>query len=177
MPSTPSKRRSTAMHAWRKDPALAANLAAIGGQAFEAGASLAYVVRDPQVLVLRDGSDHPVDTGPAATVLVLLFPCRDGGELALQELQPDDVRPHRAKARASSSPATDLRDAPRMPYLVPPGYTEEELIETLEKAEAIIEHLSYELVMQGIYPETLQENVVEKQRMIADLLTRARWDG
>jgi hypothetical protein len=64
-----------------------------------------------------------------------------------------------------------------IPYLEPPPYTEEELIQALEKAEAIIEHLSYQLVMQGIYPETLQENVVEKQRMIADLLTRARWDG
>jgi hypothetical protein len=64
-----------------------------------------------------------------------------------------------------------------MPYFVSPGYTEEEVIQALEKAEAIIEHLSYQLVTQGIYPETLQDNVVDKQRMIADVLTRARWDG
>jgi hypothetical protein len=64
-----------------------------------------------------------------------------------------------------------------MPYFVSPGYTEEEVIQALEKAEAIIEHLSYQLVTQGIYPETLQNNVVDKQRMIADVLTRARWNS
>jgi len=62
-------------------------------------------------------------------------------------------------------------------YPDPYAYTEEELIQALEKAQTIIQHLSYQLVMQGIYPESLQENVVEKQRMIADLISRARWWG
>ena len=57
----------------------------------------------------------------------------------------------------------------------PYAYTEEELIQALEKAQTIIQHLSYQLVMQGIYPESLQENVVEKQRMIGDVIRRARW--
>jgi hypothetical protein len=59
----------------------------------------------------------------------------------------------------------------------PYAYTEEELIQALEKAQTIIQHLSYQLVMQGIYPESLQENVVEKQRMIGDVIRRARWWG
>jgi hypothetical protein len=170
MPSNPKKRPSTTIAAQRKDPALARNLPGLARQAYKAGASAAYVVRDPQTLILRDGRDYLADTGPAATVLVLLFTCSDGGELAIEELPAGDVRP-------SNSIAIDQKHELRMPYLVPPGYTEEELIQALEKAEAIIEHLSYELVMQGIYPETLQENVVDKQRMIADLLTRARWNG
>jgi hypothetical protein len=62
-------------------------------------------------------------------------------------------------------------------YPDPYAYTEEEVIQALEKAQTIIQHLSYELVLQGIYPERLQENVVEKQRMISDVLRRARWWG
>jgi hypothetical protein len=59
----------------------------------------------------------------------------------------------------------------------PYAYTEEEVIQALEKAQTIIQHLSYELVLQGIYPERMRENVVEKQRMISDVLRRARWWG
>jgi len=62
-------------------------------------------------------------------------------------------------------------------YPDPYAYTEEELIQALEKAQTIIQHLSYQLVMQGVYPESLQENVGEKQRMIADVIRRARWWG
>jgi len=170
MPSTPSKQPSAAFPARRRDPALSRNLAALSRKAYKAGASATYVVRDPQSLILRDGRDDLVDTGPAATVLVLLFACRDDGKLALEELDRGDARPTNS---IDDGEAHELR----MPYFVSPGYTEEEVIQTLEKAEAIIEHLSYQLVTQGIYPETLQDNVVDKQRMIADVLTRARWDG
>jgi hypothetical protein len=62
-------------------------------------------------------------------------------------------------------------------YPDPYAYTEEEVIQALEKAQTIIQHLSYELTLQGIYPETMRENVVEKQHLISDVLRRARWRG
>ncbi len=74
------------------DPALAGNLAEIALQGFEAGASVAYLIRDPQALFLRDERDQPLVTDPAATALVLLFPCRADGEPGIEELRPDDVR-------------------------------------------------------------------------------------
>jgi Mn-dependent DtxR family transcriptional regulator len=93
MSPAPLKRSSSAFPARRRDPALAAKLTAIAEKAFEAGASVAYLIRDPQALIVRDGYDRPVDTRPAATVLVLPFPCRADGEPALEELWPGDVHP------------------------------------------------------------------------------------
>jgi hypothetical protein len=170
MPLHPTKRPSATTPARRRDPALTRNLAALSRKAYQAGASAAYVVRDPQSLILRDGRDELVETEPATTVMVLLFASRDDGELALEALPRGDVIP-------TNSIDDGVTHELRMPYFVSPGYTEEEVIQALEKAEAIIEHLSYQLVTQGIYPETLQNNVVDKQRMIADVLTRARWNS
>lgn len=62
-------------------------------------------------------------------------------------------------------------------YPDPHAYTEEEVIQALEKAQTIIQHLSYELTLQGIYPERMRENVIEKQHLISDVLRRARWYG
>ena len=59
----------------------------------------------------------------------------------------------------------------------PYAYTEEEVIQALEKAQTVIQHLVYELTLQGIYPQTMRENVIEKQHLISDVICRARWRG
>ena len=90
MPPAPLK--SPRRRARAADPALAGNLAEIALQGFEAGASVAYLIRDPQALFLRDERDQPLVADPAATALLLLFPCRADGEPGIEELRLDDVR-------------------------------------------------------------------------------------
>ena len=75
------------------DPALAGNLAEIARIAFEVGASTVYLVREPQALWFRDDHGQPLYVGPAATALVLFFPCRTGGEPGLVEWRTGDVHP------------------------------------------------------------------------------------
>lgn len=75
------------------DPALAGNLAEIACIAFEVGASIVYLVREPQVLWFLDAHGQPLNVGPAGTALVLLFPCRTEGEPSMVGWRADDVCP------------------------------------------------------------------------------------
>ena len=75
------------------DPALAGNLAEIARIAFEVGASIVYLVREPQVLWFLDDHGQPLNVGPAGTALVLLFPCRTEGEPSLIGWRTEDVYP------------------------------------------------------------------------------------
>ncbi len=74
------------------DPALAGNLAEIARIAYEVGASMVYLIREPQTMWFRDDHGQPLTVGPAGTALVLLFPCRAEGEPSIVAWRAGDGR-------------------------------------------------------------------------------------
>lgn len=74
------------------DPALRGNLVEIATIAFEVGASIAYLIREPQAMWLRDDHGQPLTVGPVSTALVLLFPCRTEGEPGMEAWPAGDER-------------------------------------------------------------------------------------
>jgi hypothetical protein len=75
------------------DPALHDNLDEIVLQCLEAGASVAYVLHDPQAVILRDDSDEAIETDDAGTALVVLFPQRCSGGHDVEALRMEVHRP------------------------------------------------------------------------------------
>jgi hypothetical protein len=75
------------------DPALRDNLDEIVLQCLEAGASVAYVLHDPQAVILRDDGDEAIGTDEAGTALVVLFADRCSSGRDVEELR---MEVHRA---------------------------------------------------------------------------------
>jgi len=75
------------------DPALRDNLDEIVLQCLEAGASVAYVLHEPQAVILRDDGDEAIQTDDAGTALVVLFPQRCTGGRDVEEMRMEVHRP------------------------------------------------------------------------------------
>ena len=69
------------------DPALHDNLQEIVLECLEVGASVAYVLHEPQAVIVRDDGDEAIQTGDAGTALLVLFADRCSGGCDVEALR------------------------------------------------------------------------------------------
>ena len=81
------------------DPALHDNLQEIVLQCLEVGASVAYVLHEPQAVIVRDDGDEAIQTGDAGTALLVLFAERCGGGCEVEALRMEVHSPGEGQAR------------------------------------------------------------------------------